>query len=97
MISPRMVCLLQSCRRFGRTQYAGTGTKRRSLRSPLAVRRENVILGRHSRMAREAAIDHAGRIGLERVRSGIIVKRSVCPSLRAREFLGVLLDEENVL
>ncbi len=70
---------------------------RRSLRSPLAVRRENVILGRHSRMAREAAIDDARLIGLERVRRGIIVKHGVCPSLRVREFLGVLLDEENVL
>ena len=70
---------------------------RRSLRSPLAVRRENVILRRHSRMAREAAIDDARLIRLERVRRGIEVKRGVGPSLRVREFLGVLLDEENVL
>ena len=70
---------------------------RRSLRSPLTVRRENVILGRHSRMAREAATDDAGWIGLERVRRGIIVKRGVCPSLRIGELLGVFLDEENVL
>ena len=70
---------------------------RRSLRSPLTVRRENVILGRYSRMAREAAIDDAGLIGLERVRRGIIVKDGVGPSLGVRESLVVLLDEENVL
>src|SRR5271165_4448720 len=89
--APMIVCLLQSC------HHARAGTKRRSLRSPRAVRRENVILGRDSRMASKAASDDAGRIGLERVRPGIIVKHGVCPSLRAREFLGVLLDEENVL
>src|SRR5689334_20104130 len=71
--------------------------ERRSPRSPLAVRRENVILGRHSRMACEAAIDDAVRIGLERVRRGIIIKHGVCPSLRGRESLAVLLDQENVL
>jgi hypothetical protein len=71
--------------------------KRRSPRSSFAVRRENVILGRHSRMAREAATDGAGRIGLERVRRGNIVKHGVRPSLRVWESLTVLLDEENVL
>ena len=38
-------------------------------------------------MAREAAIDDATRI---------IVKHGVCPPLRVRESLAVLLDEEKV-
>ena len=84
-------------RRCGRAHYARADTKRRFLRSSLAVRRENVILGRYSGMAREAAIDDAGRIGLERVRRGIIVKRGVCPSLGVRESLAVFLDEKDVL
>jgi hypothetical protein len=47
--------------------------------SPLAVHGENVILGRHFRMTREATIDDAGGIGLERVGRWIIVKHGVCP------------------
>ena len=92
-----LFCLLQSCPGCERAHQARAGTKRGSFRSPLTVRRENVILGRHSRMARKPAIDDAGRIGLERVRRGIIVERGVGPSLGVRESLVVLLDEENVL
>src|SRR5579871_1651228 len=64
---------------------------------PFAVGCEDVILGGHSGMARETAVHDASRIGLERVRCRLIVKRRVGPSLRIRVFLGVLLDEENVL
>src|SRR5271154_2805206 len=39
--------------------------------SPLSVRCENVVLFQHDCMAREAAIDNAGRIGLELVGRGI--------------------------
>ncbi len=80
-----------------RTHAAAFCARRQPARSSLAVRRENVILRGHSRMARKAASDDTGRIGLKRVRRGNIVKHGVCPSLRVRESLAVLLDKENVL
>src|SRR5262245_66521754 len=65
--------------------------------SPLAIRREDVILLRHSRMAEEPTIDDTGLVGREAVRRDIIVERGIGPTLRVRVFLLVLFNEEDVL
>ena len=68
----------------------------RSAATPLPVRRK--ILAATRGHGTRSRADHAGRIGLECVGCGIVVERgSVCPSLRVREFLAVLLDEEKRL
>src|SRR5260221_5584212 len=62
------------------------------VRSPRSVRREDVILLGHCRVAREAAINGAGRIRRERVGRGDVVEHRECPALRVRESLAVLFD-----
>jgi hypothetical protein len=58
-----------------------------SLRSPLPVLGENVVLFRHDRMACKPAVDDAGRVGSELVGRGVIVKHGVGSSLGVREAL----------
>src|SRR6516162_10872345 len=66
-------------------------------RSPLPIGREDVVLRRHSRMAGEPAIDSPGLVRCKLVRCRVVIKHGVCPALRVRESLAVLLDEKYVL
>src|ERR1700730_18732304 len=65
--------------------------------SPLPVRREDVILVRHSRVAREPATDRTRLVGNERVARTVVIEHGIGPALRARIFLAVLLDQEDIL
>src|SRR5712672_1785852 len=65
--------------------------------SPLPVRREDVILVRHSRVARESAIDRTRLVGNERVGRTVVIEHGIGPALRVRIFLAVLLDQEDIL
>src|SRR5580704_19053767 len=68
--------------------------KRPVRRLPLGILGENIILCRHRRMAREAAVG-VGPLRRKSVRSGIIVKIAVCPSMRVGKSFGIFFDYVN--
>ena len=63
-------------------------------RSPLGIRRENVILCRYCRMASVPAFCVVP-LRRKRVRCGIIAKIAVCPSVRVWEFVGIFFNCSN--